>query len=442
VNFIIAFFYEMTLWIIALFALPKLAYHYLFHKKYRNSFLARFGSKILELKKNNAPIIWIHAVSLGETKAVVSLAREIKRLLPSCSIMISSTTETGHAEAKRSLPFADHHVYLPFDFNSVISRTVKQVSPALVILCESDFWYNFLRSSKKVGASVALVNGKISERSANRFNKVPFFSKRLFGLFNTICTQNSLYQKRLMEAGAPEDSLVVTGNLKFDDDYPQLSPEEVKKWRNKLGIDSHQLVLTIGSTHHPEEQLFIQILKEVWKKVPHLKVILVPRHPERFKTVGALLENARINWISFTDIARRSGNEQVILIDAMGMLRMCYQLSDLSLVGGSFIDKVGGHNILEPCWYGKPVIFGPHMHTQLELVHLINQSQAGEQVTELELQSALERLLLSSKQRQKIGEKGAVLIKELKGSTQRTIAALDPLLQKIIASEHIRKQKK
>ncbi len=430
-NLIIAAFYEMSLWIIALFAMPKFAYNYLVHRKYRKSLLDRFGFNLPDIKNHKAPIIWIHAVSMGETKAVVSLAREIKRLIPSCAIMISSTTETGHAEAKRSLPFADYHVYLPFDFNGIIKRIVKQVSPKMVILCESDFWYNFLRNSKMQGASIALVNGKISKRSANRFSKAPFFSKRMFNLFNTMCTQNIYYEELLAAAGAPADRLFVTGNLKFDDDYPQLNAEEVKQWRQKLGISPNHIVLTIGSTHNPEEQLFINTLREVWKKVPQLKVIIVPRHPERFKTVGTLLENGRINWIAFTDIARSTGKEQVILIDAMGMLRMCYQLSDLSIVGGSFTDKVGGHNILEPCWYGKPVLFGPHMDTQRELVDLVNQAYAGEQVTEKELQYALERLLLNENQLHKIGQQGLALIRQLKGSTQRTVDALKPLLNQI-----------
>lgn len=428
-NLIVALFYEFSLWLIALFAMPKFAYRYFVHRKYRNSLLDRLGFNLPDLKNNNAPVIWIHAVSLGETKAVVSLAREIKRILPSYAIMISSTTETGHAEAKRSLPFADYHVYLPLDFNGVVNRIVKQVSPKLVILCESDFWYNFLRASKKLGASIALVNGKISKRSAARFSKVPFFSKRMFDLFNMMCIQNTDYEKLLVNAGACPNRLQVTGNLKFDDDYPQLNQEEIKQWRQKLGISPDELVLTIGSTHNPEEQLFINILKEVWKKIPQLKVIIVPRHPERFKTVGTLLENARINWIPFTNIARRTGKEQIILIDAMGMLRMCYQLSDLCVVGGSFTEKVGGHNILEPCWYGKPVLFGPHMNSQLELVNLVNQAYAGEQITEQELQSALERLLLNTNQRNKIGQQGLALVKQLKGSTQRTVEALRPLLE-------------
>ena len=264
-----------------------------------------------------------------------------------------------------------------------------------------------------------------------RFGWIPFFSKRLFGLFDVLCAQNDLYRSRFIAAGAPQDKVVVTGNLKLDDEYPQLSNQEVIEWRQKLGIQSKQPVLTIGSSHDPEEQFFILTLKEVWKRNPSLRVILVPRKPERFKEVAQLLEKERLKWISFTEISRRTGEEQVILMDAMGLLRMCYQLSDFAIVAGSFTNKVGGHNILEPCWYGKPVLFGPHMHTQLELMELITQYGAGVQVTQERLLPILQSWLENPQQAQAIGAKGLQLVKDLRGSTQRTLQAFDPLLHKL-----------
>lgn len=423
--------YEIVLWIIALFAIPKTIYSFFVHKKYRQSLLPRFGFRNSNFKGHSLPSIWIHAVSVGETKAVVSLARELKRLFPNNPLIISSVTETGHSEAKRSLPFADDHIYLPFDFSWVISRMVKKAAPGLVILCESDFWYNFLYYSKKNGAALAVVNGKISERSMRRFHLIPFFSKSLFGLFDVLCVQNNLYRARFIEAGAPLEKIVVTGNLKLDEDYPQLSSEEVIEWRKKLGIQSNQIVLTIGSSHAPEEQFFIQILKGIWKQAPDLRVILVPRHPERFKEVGSLLEKERLFWINFSDINRRTGKEQVILMDAMGLLRMCYQLSDIAIVAGSFTDRVGGHNILEPCWYGKPVLFGPHMHTQLELVDLMAQYEAGKQVNHDQLQAALQGWVNNPDEAKEIGSNGLRLVKDLKGSTKKTMRALEPLLSKM-----------
>jgi 3-deoxy-D-manno-octulosonic-acid transferase len=431
VSFILSILYEIVLLILAILAIPKTVYSIVVHKKYRQSLLPRLGIHYPTFHSHSSRSIWIHAPSVGETKAVVAVARELKRLFPNNPLIISSTSETGHAEAKRSLPFADQHVYLPLDFGWVVARIVKKASPGLVILCESDFWYNFLYYAKKKGAALVLVNGKISERSVRRFRRIPFFSKQLFGLLDLLCVQNPLYRTRFMEVGSPSEKINVTGNLKLDEEYPRLSNEEVIQWRQKLGIQSDHKVLTIGSTHAPEEQLSIQILKEIWKHNPQLRTILVPRHPERFKEVGSLLEKERIPWINFSNISRRTGKEQVILIDAMGLLRMCYQLADLAIVGGSFTDRVGGHNILEPCWYGKPVLFGPHMHTQLELVDLMTQYGAGVQVNQDQLSATLERWVTHSQEAQVVGANGLRMVKDLKGSNKRTLSALEPFLIKL-----------
>lgn len=430
-NMIFLIFYEVILWLIALIALPKTIFSFFYHKKYRESLLPRLGFGYPIFPKNGHSSIWIHAVSVGETKAIVPLARELNRLFPDNPLIISSASETGHMEAKRSLPFADHFVYLPLDFTCVINPIVKNASPGLVILCESDFWYNFLFQCKKRGAAIALVSGKMSERSSWRFGCVPFFSKKLFGLLDILCVQNSLYYSRFIKAGSFSEKMKVTGNLKLDEDYPQLSNAEIIEWRQKLGIQVGQPVLTIGSSHDSEEQLFLKILKDLWKESPHLRVILVPRRPERFKEVGRLLEKEGLKWINFTEINQRVGNEQVILIDAMGLLRMCYQLADFALVGGSFTDRVGGHNILEPCWYGKPVLFGPHMQTQLELVELIKQYGAGLQVDQKGLEETLRTWLKHPDQAKEIGSKGWGLINDFKGSTSRTLEAIHPFLDKI-----------
>lgn len=420
--------YEIALWLLAILALPKTLYSFFVHKKYRKSLLARFGFSFPINSIDSHPSIWIHAVSVGETKAVVSLARELKSRFPRNPLIISSVTETGHAEALRSLPFADYHVYFPLDFFFVISRLIKKASPGLVILCESDFWYNFLYCSKRQGAVLALVNGKMSDRSMHRFRFFHFFSKRLFGLFDLLCLQNVLYSNRFKEAGADSKKIIVTGNLKFDEEYPQLSQQKTNQWRQKLGIQPDQMVLTIGSTHFPEEKMLLDVLKKIWDQYPNLRVIIVPRHPERFKEVGQLLERERVSWINFSDIAQRTGREQVILVNAMGLLRMCYQLTDLAIVGGSFTEKVGGHNILEPCWYGKPVLFGPYMHAQLELVNLMTDYQAGVQTDLKELQLMLQNWITHPEKRKKIGANGLLLIKDLRGSTKHILNALDPFI--------------
>lgn len=437
-NGIIVFLYEIGLWILAILAFPKFIYDLIFHKKYRRSLSQRFGFGLPEIQDKKSPVIWIHAISLGETKAAVALARELKKKYPNGTLIISSITETGHQEAEKCMPFADHHIYLPFDFNFLAKRFIKKFSPDLVLLCESDFWYNFLRHAKKNGAMIGLVNGKISQRSANRFSKFPFFSNRIFNLFDIFCLQNNLYRDRFIEIGIPLAKTCVTGNLKFDDEYPQLNTEEIKDWRQKLGIEPHQFVLTIGSTHDPEETLLVDVLNELWKTRPDLKVLLIPRHPERYKEVAKLLERKRSLSICFTDINRRKGNEQITLMNAMGLLRMCYQLSDLSIVGGSYTPRIGGHNILEPCWYGKPVLFGPYMHTQVEFVNFVRQYESGFQDSIEDLSARINQLLDNEQERIDVGQRGMQMIANLKGSTNRTLAGLSDILQKVSEKKNIK----
>lgn len=424
--------YEIGLWILALLMLPKIIYESIVHKKYRSNFWQKLGLGLPTSLSKKTPVIWIHAISLGETKAVTALSKEIKKEFPQGTFIISSATETGHQEAKKSLSFADHHIYLPFDFVFLSQKVIKKFSPDLVILCESDFWFNFLHQAKKNGASIGLVNGKISERSAHRFSKVPFFSKPLFDLFDIFCLQNTLYRDRFLGVGAFADRIKITGNLKFDNEYPWLTEEEIKIWREKLGIMSHQPVLTLGSTHDPEEDLILDVLnKEVWAKKPDLKVLLTPRHPERYSEMSKILEKKGIKWINFTEINQRSGKEQVIVMNQMGFLRMTYQLADISLVGGSFTPKVGGHNILEPGWYGKPVLFGPHMHTQVEFVNLIKDHEAGLQVNLEALAPTLLQLLDDKAKCLKMGNNAIEMINTSKGSVNRTMTALAPFLEKI-----------
>lgn len=416
--------YELAMWVLALAAIPKILYQRIFHGKYRNSLTKRLGFGFPNIVKDQRKVIWVHAVSVGETKAVAVLAKQLKARMNNAVLIVSSITETGHTEAQRSMPFADYHVYLPVDLYGVINPIIKRVKPDLVLLVESDFWLHFLRSCKRYGAKVALVNGKMSERSMQRFQKFQNFSKLLFSQIDLFCMQNRIYEKRFLSLGIPQEQIHVTGNMKFDESYPRLSESELLRWKSELGISEENQVLVVGSSHHPEEEMIVERLASIWKVYPKLKALIVPRHPERFLEVGALLAKRNIPYIAFSKLPNKTGQEKVILVDAMGQLRKCYQLADIAFVAGSFTDRVGGHNIIEPCWYGVPVLFGPHMRTQPELVSLVNEYHAGIQVDESEFVNTVIDLLDHPEKRAALGEGGRTLMADMQGATSRTLTIL------------------
>jgi 3-deoxy-D-manno-octulosonic-acid transferase len=421
--------YEIVLIFIALLAFPKFLYDLIVHKKYRKSLLKRLGSGFPLIKKDGRPLVWIHAVSLGETKAVAALAKTLKAELKNPRIIFSTTTETGYVEGCRMIS-ADHHVYLPFDFGWIINPIVKRSAPNLVILCESDFWYNFLSSAKRSGAHIALVNGKISTRSLERFQRLPTFCKKLFNCIDQFCVQSNTYKRRFESLGVPPKKVIATGNMKFDGDYAKLPAAQIDAWRQELGISHQDPVLVIGSSHHPEELLLLKEIHKVWQRCPELKVVLVPRHPERFNEVAGLLQKNNIN---FRRLSHKNTHEtsSVILIDAMGLLRKCYQLADIAVVAGSYTAKVGGHNILEPSWYGVPVLFGPHMYGQPDLLDLVVEYKAGLQVPLEEISDTLIALLQDTSRRKTLGDAGLKLANDVHGATNKTWR----IIKKQVASE-------
>ena len=401
--------YNLALVFITLLSLPKYLWEMLTKGKHRRSFLEKLGLKLPAISMPESGMrIWVHSISVGETKAVGPLVEKIRQQYPQASIVISTTSETGNAEAKRSMPGLDHYFYLPLDFSWAIKRLVKRIKPDLLILVESDFWYNLISYNQ----NVVLVNGKLSENSLARFKLVPFFTKRLFSHFKLLCVQSERYARRFEILGIPQSKIVITGNLKFDQPFPHIDKD---RWKKELGIQEGEKVITLGSTHEPEEEMLLSILE----KFPAWKILLVPRHPERFDAVAHLLERKGYAFARFSDHRPKLGTEKIILVDAMGILSACYQLSDIAIVGGSYVNHVGGHNIFEPAALGVPVLFGPHMESQKDLVEIVTSAGAGKQVAYQELESALQEIPRSMR------EAGLRLASEVHGATLRTFEALN-----------------
>jgi len=402
-------FYNAALFLVGVAALPQLLWNFLFHGKYRQ----RFQHKALP--SFSSPLIWIHAVSVGEVKAASALFPALKKQYPGYAFLISTTTETGYAEAQRGMQEAEAHIFLPLDFSWTMKRLVKTLDPRMLILVESDLWYHLLHFAKAQGASTFLVNGKISERSFQRFRKVPFLTQRLWQHLDSLCVQNSSYKERFESLGCPKDKIMVTGNLKFDICAPSVQKNLLRK---KWGI-TEEKVIVLGSTHPGEEELLLKIL------LPFGLLILAPRHPERFSEVEALLKKYKISYARYSeDVQPLLKGKQVLLLDVMGALTSCYQMADVAIVCGSFIPGVGGHNIFEPMALGTPTLFGPFMQTQAEMASRAKQAGAAVQVKESEVAEEVKALLEDPMKWEARREAGLRFAEESRGTVERTLKYL------------------
>jgi len=365
-------------------------------------------------------VIWIHAVSVGETKAVQTLFRSLKHEHPNEFFLVTTTTQTGQTEARRCLPEADAIAFLPVDHRWNARRFAQTLRPKLFLLIESDFWPQLFKALKETGTKIVLVNGKLSERSSCRFARFPFFSQRLFEKIDLLIVQNEEHARRF-QLLAPPTKIHIGGNLKLD--Y-QPTPIDLPFWQEKIPLA--RPALTLSCTHAPEEERLLDLIP-----LDRYFLFLAPRHPERFEEVAELLRGKKIPFYRWSRLDERRGGERVLLVDAMGRLPICYSLSRLAIVGGSFGSHVGGHNILEPCFYGIPVLFGPHMHAQEELAARVLRARAGLQIDLQGLPGMIERFFQIPTQERAMREAARALTEAGRGASAATQAILERYLKKV-----------
>lgn len=346
-------------------------------------------------------------------RAVQPLIDLIKERHPQAQIALSTSTQTGLDEAKRAQPGALSFI-LPHDFPWNSKRLADLLRPSLFILVETDFWLNLLSTLKKKGCHLALVNGKMSERSGRRHRLFPQFGRTLLSHFDLISLQSPSYLPLFEKIY--KGPMEVLGNLKCDRESPRLSAEQIAEKKLSLGLTKQ--VLTIGSTHEGEEALLLSELKDL----EDYQIILVPRHPHRFAGVEQLLSQMGLSYGLYSR-GERAG--QVLLVDVVGDLNTLYQLADVAIVGGSFTPHVGGHNIFEPMEFGVPTLFGPYMHKQADLKQAALESEAAIQIAA----SKMGRTLAQREVLKEVGARGRILLENSKGATQRTYEHLLPFLK-------------
>lgn len=366
--------------------LPKILYKTLKQKDRHYPFAERMGFRLPQKIETQKQILWFHANSLGETKAALSFVEYIKRKNNNTYIVFSSVTETGKEIAEKSR-LIDLSFYMPLDFSFTMNKLLKRIQPKAIFIIETDFWYQFLKCAKKQGAKIFLVSGKISSKSLKRYRKAFFFSKRLFSFIDHFCLQNSEYEKAFASLGIDAKKLSITGNIKFAQKIKTYQEKELVGFRNILKIKPGDKVITLASTHSPEE---IELLDSI--DISKYKVLIAPRHPHRFNKVFAdLSKKYPIKRLSKPSTIKE--DTRIILIDAIGIVPILYQISDLAIVGGSFTDSVGGHNVLEPLMLNTATIFGPYMYGQKDLKETALKTSIVKQVDLKQLPSAIDHLV-------------------------------------------------
>jgi 3-deoxy-D-manno-octulosonic-acid transferase len=425
-------FYDIFYYLFLILGAPYIIYRMVTSGKYRSGIGEKLG--FLQPRQTAAPGIWVHGVSVGEVLSARGLVQRLKKRFPSWEIVISTTTDTGQEVAHRNYPH-QRVIYYPLDLSWAVRRALRRINPCLVILVELDFWPNFVRTSKARGASIAVVNGRISEESFRSYRRLWPFLKHAFSSVDLFAVQGEAYARRFTDLGIPKEKIVVTGTMKYDTVVTEINEALHKKIMEVLRLSDEHMVLVAGSTHEGEEKEILSIYSRLLKEFPKLRLIIVPRHPERFEEASRIISESGFECLRKTQLEKRQSagaltGEQVILVDTIGELIDIYGLADVAFVGGSLTPK-GGHNMLEPAALAKPVLFGPYVFNFQDVASSLLEAQAAIQVEgPAQLENSLKELLRKPEKEKQMGQAGRKLVLQMQGATERTLDLLIPLVEK------------
>ena len=386
--------------------------------------LGRVPSRLL-LPEEQEPVIWVHAVSVGEVLAVAGLVEELRRRSPQHRIFVSTTTDTGQALARKR--FGDANVfYFPMDFAFAIRPYLRALRPRMVVIAETEFWPNFLRLTHASGARIAVVNARISDRSWPSYRRFRGLLRRLLVNVDLFLAQTPADAARLQDVGARPERVRVAGNLKFDIPAPG-PPAVVESVRKSIAQAGAGPVLVCGSTVEGEEPLLLKAFENLLVQHPRAVMILAPRHPERFSAVAALLEQMSIRFCRRSLWNGDALTGGVFLVDTIGELAALYGLADIAFVGGSLVPR-GGHNIIEPALHGVAIVVGNHTENFRDIVSLFQSRDAVRIAGPAELPLVLLELLANDAERIALGKRAAETMRSQIGATARTADELQELL--------------
>ncbi|MFH1359911.1 MAG: 3-deoxy-D-manno-octulosonic acid transferase [Candidatus Omnitrophota bacterium] len=388
----------------------------------------RFGCLPGEIKEalKSKENIWIHAVSVGEVLSVKQLIQNIKKAFPRHQIVLSTVTKTGYAMATKDKGAADVVIFAPLDFSFVVRKVLNLINPKIYIVAETELWPNLLTSLNKRNIPIVQVNGRISDKSFQGYKKIHFFFKKEINRISAFCMQSETDHERVIELGADSRKANVVGNIKFDD-----LPGEGEYRQKCFETEKDTQLLVAGSTHSGEEEILLKVFKSLLNDFPNLRLVIAPRHVERTEEILKIVAQEGFDPIRFSDIENKKFEQgHVIVVDTLGHLKSIYAMATLVFVGKS-LTVGGGHNIIEPACFAKPILIGPFMENFRDIVEIFMSNEAIMQVNDQqELLFKLRELLRNPEEMKTIGRLAKQVVEANAGATQKTINIISKFLKK------------
>ncbi|MEW6381653.1 MAG: 3-deoxy-D-manno-octulosonic acid transferase [bacterium] len=415
--------------------MPRFLFEYFTTAKYKEDLWQRFGiyAPAVQRQFSGKRPAWIHAVSVGEVMAASPLIRELSARYPDLPLTISTVTRTGREMVKKSLGNQEKQsIFLPFDFRWITGRVMGLMHPRFLLLTETEIWPNLIHSAARRRVPVMIVNGRISSRSYERYRMVKGWLRPVLAGIRVFGMQSARDAARIVKLGADPARVFVTGNLKFDQANTRISIIERETLAQGLRLSPDVPVLMAGSTHRGEEEAVIEVYRHLLSHSPSLVLLIAPRYLPEIPAIEDQCSQAGLYVERKTRIvqgeARKSADGQtgrVIILDTIGELSKMYSLATVVFVGGSMV-PIGGHNLLEPAMYGKPILFGPHVDNFREISQLLKSCGAGFEVqSREELERQLEGLLQDRSARDRAGQSALRAVEENCGATQKTIDLIE-----------------
>jgi 3-deoxy-D-manno-octulosonic-acid transferase len=424
----------LTFGVIAL--MPRFLIGALRHRKYITGLRERLG-RVPPVEAHGHPVVWLHCVSVGETEAARPLVRALRHRYPAHTLVVSTTTLTGQAFARQAFDGQVAAIfYFPIDWAWTVRRVLRAVNPAVVLIMETELWPRLFYECRRRRIPVALVNGRISEKSFRRYSRLGGFIRRVVNDLTLALMQSEADAERLRRLGLPQERIHVSGNLKFDSAEMTGTRELTADLRDRFGFDESTQVIVAASTHEPEEQIISAAFGAlIASSEARIRLVIAPRHPERFNDVASLLRESGLTWTRRSDPTKGDDKEcNVILLDSIGELRAVYPLANIVFVGGSIV-KHGGHNMLEPATAGACVITGPHTDNFAAITKALLENRALVQLPELSheqaaphLASTFRSLLSNNKRRRELAENARAVCEQNRGATEHTMEMLAGIL--------------